>query len=103
IQKPNAELVTEGIERLEPAGGRTRDGRLPARDVLVLATAFRAARFVRPMGVIGEGGRALDVRWSKRPDAYLSIAVPGFPHFFMLNRPDGPVGNFSPIYVADAR
>jgi cation diffusion facilitator CzcD-associated flavoprotein CzcO len=101
IQKPNAELVTEGIERLEPAGVRTRDGRLHALDVLVLATGFRADRFVRPMGVIGEGGRALDVRWSKRPDAYLSIAVPGFPNFFMLNGPNGPVGNFSLIEVAE--
>ncbi len=30
IQRPNATLVTEGIERIEPAGVRTRDGR-PAR------------------------------------------------------------------------
>ena len=101
IQKPNAELVTEGIERVLPGGVRTRDGRLHELDVLVLATGFRADRFVRPMQVIGQAGRTLDARWSQRPDAYLSVSVPGFPNFFMLNGPNGPVGNFSLIEVAE--
>ena len=35
------------------------------------------------------------------PIAYLSISVPGFPNFFMLNGPNGPVGNFSLIEVAE--
>jgi cation diffusion facilitator CzcD-associated flavoprotein CzcO len=101
IQKPNAELVTAGIERVEKQGVRTRDGRLHELDVCVLATGFRADRFVRPMQVTGEAGASLDARWAKRPDAYLSVAVPGFPNFFMLNGPNGPVGNFSLIEVAE--
>ncbi len=101
IQKPNAELVTEGIECVVPGGVRTRDGQLVELDVLVLATGFRVDRFVRPMQVIGHGGLELDARWSQRPDAYLSISVPGFPNFFMLNGPNGPVGNFSLIEVAE--
>jgi cation diffusion facilitator CzcD-associated flavoprotein CzcO len=101
IQQPNAELETAGIERIEPRGVCTREGRLHELDVLVLATGFRADRFVRPIGVLGENGAALDARWAKRPDAYLSIAVPGFPNFFMLNGPNGPVGNFSLIEVAE--
>ena len=35
------------------------------------------------------------------PQAYLSISIPGFPNFFMLNGPNGPVGNFSLIEVAE--
>jgi hypothetical protein len=31
----------------------------------------------------------------------LSISVPGFPNFYMLNGPNGPVGNFSLIEVAE--
>jgi cation diffusion facilitator CzcD-associated flavoprotein CzcO len=101
IQKPNAELVTDGIARVEPRGVRTRDGRLHELDVLVLATGFRADRFLRPMHVIGRGGARLDDVWAMRPVAYLSISIPDFPNLFMLNGPNGPVGNFSLIEVAE--
>jgi len=101
IQKPNAEVVTEGIERVETSGVRTRDGRLHELDILVLATGFRVDRFVRPMQVVGRDGLRLDTVWAQRPSAYLSISVPGFPNFFMLNGPNGPVGNFSLIEVAE--
>ena len=91
----------EGIERVEPGGVRTRDGRLHPLDVLVLATGFRADRFLRPIEVIGREGLRLDRVWSERPSAYLSISIPGFPNLFMLNGPNGPVGNFSLIEVAE--
>jgi cation diffusion facilitator CzcD-associated flavoprotein CzcO len=101
IQKPQAELVTEAIERVEPRGVRTRDGRLHELDVLVLATGFQVDRFMRPMQVIGRDGLDLDQAWADRPFAYLSISIPGFPNLFMLNGPNGPVGNFSLIEVAE--
>ena len=101
MQKPSAALVTEAIERVEPPGVRTTDGTLHELDVLVLATGFKADAFVRPMTVVGRGDRTLDAAWSARPEAYLSVSVPGFPNFFMLNGPNGPVGNFSLIGVAE--
>jgi cation diffusion facilitator CzcD-associated flavoprotein CzcO len=101
IQKPNAELVTEAIERVEPGGVRTKDGALHELDVLVLATGFRADRFMRPIQVIGRDGARLDEAWAARPVAYLSISIPQFPNLFMLNGPNGPVGNFSLIEVAE--
>jgi cation diffusion facilitator CzcD-associated flavoprotein CzcO len=101
IQRPNAELVTEPIERIEPAGIRTRDGKLHELDVLVLATGFIADAFMRPMHVIGRGGQSLERAWTPRPNAYLSVSIPEFPNFFMLNGPNGPVGNFSLIEVAE--
>ncbi|HUO48437.1 MAG TPA: NAD(P)/FAD-dependent oxidoreductase [Acidimicrobiales bacterium] len=101
IQRPNAELVTDHIERIEPGGVRTADGRLHELDVLVLATGFQVDAFVRPIRVRGRGGIELDDVWAKRPEAYLAISVPEFPNFFMLNGPNGPVGNFSLIEVAE--
>ena len=101
IQRPNASVVTAGIERIEPAGVRTLDGRLHELDVLVLATGFRADRFVRPMHVVGRDGADLDDAWAAGPQAHLSVTVPGFPNFFLLNGPNGPVGNFSLIDVAE--
>lgn len=101
MQEPGVELVTEAIERIEPGGIRTADDTLHELDVLVFATGFRADAFVRPMEVTGSGGRTLAAEWTPRPNAYLSITVPGFPNFFLLNGPNGPVGNFSLIEVAE--
>jgi len=101
MQRPNAHLATEGIVRVVPKGVLTADGRVHELDVLVLATGFKVDRFVRPTKVLGEGGLDLDEVWADGPLAYLSIGVPGFPNFFMLNGPNGPVGNFSLIDVAE--
>jgi cation diffusion facilitator CzcD-associated flavoprotein CzcO len=93
--------VTSPIDRVEASGIRTEDGVLRPLDVLVLATGFRVDRFLRPIKVIGEHGLDLDDVWAERPSAYLSLSVPGFPNLFMLNGPNGPVGNFSLIEVAE--
>lgn len=101
IQHPDSTLVTDKIVGIEPAGIRTADGTLHELDVLVLATGFKVDSFMRPISVVGEGGRTLDDAWRQRPEAYLSISIPGFPNFLMLNGPNGPVGNFSLIGVAE--
>jgi len=101
IQKPNAEVVTEPIRAVEAKGVRTADGRLHELDVLVLATGFKVDAFVRPISVTGRDGVELDTVWADRPEAYLAISVPEFANFFMLNGPNGPVGNFSLIGVAE--
>lgn len=101
IQRPNAALVTSGIARVEPAGVRTADGILHELDVLVLATGFDGHAFMRPMEVVGEGGRTLEQAWSGANEAYRSVAVPGFPNFFMLIGPNSPIGNFSVIMISE--
>ena len=101
IQRPNTHLVTEGIERIEAKGVRTRDGVLHELDVLVLATGFRVDRFVRPMQVFGRSGASLDAIWKDGPFAYMAISVPELPNFFLLQGPNSPVGNFSLIEVAE--
>ena len=83
-----------------PTGIRTEHG-FVALDVLVLATGFKADAFMRPMRVTGRAGTTLQDVWAQRPNAYLSISIPEFPNFFMLNGPNGPVGNFSLIEVAE--
>lgn len=101
ISLPSSRLVTETIDRIEPAGVRTSDGERHDLDVLVLATGFRVDRFLRPITVVGSDNLALDDVWHERPSAYLSVSIPGFPNLFMLNGPNGPVGNFSLIDVAE--
>ncbi len=101
FQLPTAELVDAPIERVEPTGVRTNDGVLHELDVLTLATGFKVDSFMRPMEITGVDGLALDDVWAERPTAYMSVAVPGFPNFFMLNGPNSPVGNFSLVKTAE--
>jgi len=101
IQRPNAHLVTEPIERVEAGGVRTADGSLHGLDLIVLATGFRVDRFLRPIEVIGRAGTRVDDVWGRRPSAYLSVSIPEFPNLFLVNGPNGPVGNFSLIDVAE--
>ena len=102
IQAPNAELVTEAIERIVPEGVRTKDGELHELDVLVLATGFHADAFMRPMA--GDRARRPDPRRRRGPSgrtrtcrsrsrtSRTSSCSTG---------PNGPVGNFSLIEVAE--
>ncbi len=101
VQAETVEIVTDSIERIEPEGVRTADGRLHELDVLVLATGFKVDSFMRPMTITGADGVDLDDVWAQRPSAYMAITLPGFPNFFMLNGPNSPVGNFSLIQTAE--
>ena len=101
IQHRDSSLVRTDIERIEAEGIRTVDGELHRLDVIALATGFRADQFMRPMHITGRGGLELEEYWAERPQAYLAISMPDFPNFFMLNGPNGPVGNFSLIDIAE--
>ncbi len=101
ISRANAHLITEGIVRVEPDGVRTADGVLHKLDVLVLATGFNPAAFILPTRVTGEHGVDLEQHWGGAPRAHRAVAVPGFPNFWLLEGPTGPVGNLSLIIVSE--
>lgn len=101
IQRDNAHLVRSDIQRIEATGIRTEDGVLHEVDVIALATGFRTDQFMRPMKIRGRNAADLETLWAERPVAYLAISMPDFPNFFMLNGPNGPVGNFSLIDIAE--
>lgn len=101
IQKDNAALVTESIERIVPGGVVTSDGKTHELDILVLATGFKAHNFMRPMTMTGVGGLTLEEAWDVAPRGYRSVAIPGFPNFFMLVGPNTPIGNFSLIATSE--
>jgi cation diffusion facilitator CzcD-associated flavoprotein CzcO len=102
MQRPTVELVTDRIDHVEPAG-ILAGGRRYEPDAIVLATGFDAHAFVRPMRLIGEDGHTLDESWRRGPRAYRTVAVPGFPNFFMLIGPHSPIGNHSLIAIAETQ
>lgn len=101
IQRSHAHVEVTSIKHMEPRGVRLSDGRLQELDVLIFATGFDAHRFVRPIDVIGTAGMRLDDAWRNGTKTHRSLALPGFPNFFMLIGPNSPIGNFSLIMVAE--
>lgn len=101
IQKPNAHLVTEGIGGLEEGGIKTKDGQLHELDVIVFATGFDPAAYMRPMEFLGRGGVSIDEAWKKKIQAYRSMMIPQFPNFFLMLGPNSPIGNYSVISMSE--
>ena len=102
LKRPNVELVSDDIERIEPEGVKGAGGRLHRADVIVFGTGFRASEFLMPMRVTGRGGADLHETWAGDARAYNGACVPGFPNLFCIYGPNtNIVVNGSIIYFAE--
>jgi 4-hydroxyacetophenone monooxygenase len=105
ITRPNVELVTEDIERIEPRGVVTSDGTLREADIVVLATGFKVSLMAARLNVTGKDGRNLADVWADdNPSAHLGITVPGFPNLFSMQGPNTGLGHGgSAIFQAECQ
>ena len=103
MQRDDVELVTAGIDHVERRGIVTDDGVLHETDIIVLATGFDTHAFFRPMELIGRDGICANDVWRDGPRAYQTVALSGFPNFFMMLGPHSPVGNLTLTTVAESQ
>jgi cation diffusion facilitator CzcD-associated flavoprotein CzcO len=103
LQRPNAELVTDAIARLEPEGLVTAAGAHHPVDCIIWATGFRTNDFMFPMEVTGRQGLGLHESWAGRPHAHLGICVPGFPNMFILYGPNTNTSGGSIIFYLETQ
>jgi len=103
LQRPNAELVTDAIREVTARGIVTVDGRERPVDAIVYATGFKASEFLAPMAIRGRQGQDLHAVWKDGAEAYLGIAVSGFPNLFMLYGPNTNLGHNSIIYMLESQ
>ncbi|KAF2460341.1 hypothetical protein BDY21DRAFT_280493 [Lineolata rhizophorae] len=101
LTEDNVDYIKTEIERIEPTGVRTQDGKLHEIDVLVCATGFQSSA-PPPFGVRGLGGRTLVDKWADRADSYLSLATDGFPNLFMMMGPNSAIGSGSLTMMFEA-
>jgi cyclohexanone monooxygenase len=71
--------------------------------VVLCATGYAAADYLGQIDVVGEGLSTLRDTWGGGAYAYLGMAVPGFPNFFMLYGPNTNVGSNSVIFMLEAQ
>ena len=103
MARSNVSLVTEPIERIEPAGVRTTDGVLHEVDAIVYGTGFDTLQFLGAGDVTGQQGRSLREAWRDAPEAYLGMTVAGFPNFFMLYGPNTNLGHNSILLMLECQ
>lgn len=88
LLRPNVELVTDRVERVE-SDGVVAGGRKYPADVLVLATGFQTKRMLAPMHIVGAEGKSIRELWGDEdPRAHRGITVPGFPNFYIIYGPN---------------
>jgi cyclohexanone monooxygenase len=92
LTRPNVDAVASPAKAL-----RTRSL------VVVCATGYAAADYLGQIDVVGEAGTSLHDIWRDGAYAYLGMAVPGFPNFFMLYGPNTNVGSNSVIFMLEAQ
>ncbi|THV03942.1 cyclohexanone monooxygenase [Dendrothele bispora CBS 962.96] len=92
VQLPHVNLITEGIKTVTPTSIITEDGQERSVDRIILATGFDTS-FRPAYNLRGRNGLSLSDLWAKRPKAYISVAVHGFPNMFLMGC--GPTVNYA--------
>ena len=103
IQKPNVDLVTEGIASFTDKGVVTKDGKEHAADVVILATGFKPFDILDTIDVTGPSGGSLRDAWRAGVAAHRTVMAPGFPNFFLLLGPNSALGHNSVILMIEAQ
>src|SRR5205823_7066034 len=103
LTQPHVEVVSSPARSLRGRSLVTDDGTELDVDVVLCATGYAAADYLGQIVVTGERGVTLRETWSDGAYAYLGMAVPGFPNFFMLYGPNTNVGSNSVIFMLEAQ
>jgi cyclohexanone monooxygenase len=103
LSQLHVEVLSSPARYLRERSLVMQDGTERDVDVVVCATGYAAADYLGEIEVTGEHGTTLREVWCDGAHAYLGMAVPGFPNFFMLYGPNTNVGSNSVIFVLEAQ
>jgi cation diffusion facilitator CzcD-associated flavoprotein CzcO len=101
IMRPDVDVVTAGVDRIEDGVVVTVDGERHPVDTLIFGTGFRSTEFLSPLKITGRQGRDLNEVWADGARAFLGLAVPGFPNLFMLYGPNTNLGHNSILFMIE--
>jgi len=103
LVRDNVEVVTEHILRVTEDAVVTADGREHPVDAIIYGTGFVTTSFLAPIEVVGRDDIALEDVWKEGAEAYLGVAVSGFPNFFLLYGPNTNLGHNSIIFMIECQ
>lgn len=104
LQKPNVELVTDAVTRIEADAVLTADGRRYPIDMIIFGTGYDAQRPFSHLPIRGTDGRTLEEVWAQDgKTALLGTTIAGFPNFFLITGPYTGGGHNSQIFMIEAQ
>ncbi len=105
LRRGNVTLIPAALERVEGDRLIGANGQTCRADAIALATGFRARDFLPGMTVIGPDGVHLHDRWKAAggPEAYLGLALPGFPNLFFVYGPNTNLGHNSILFMIECQ
>ncbi|HPU38283.1 MAG TPA: NAD(P)/FAD-dependent oxidoreductase [Microthrixaceae bacterium] len=101
LMRPDVDVVTSGIDRIEDGAVITADGARHPVDTLIFGTGFRSTEFLSPLKITGRSGKDLNDVWANGARAFLGLAVPEFPNLFMLYGPNTNLGHNSILFMIE--
>ncbi|MCF2571146.1 flavin-containing monooxygenase [Brevibacterium sp. UCMA 11754] len=103
LTRANVELETDPIKQITETGIITDSGRAHELDAIVYGTGFDSQTFNGTTAVIGRDGVTLGERWGDDPEAFLGMAVDGFPNMFLVYGPNTNLNHNSVISMLEAQ
>jgi cation diffusion facilitator CzcD-associated flavoprotein CzcO len=103
LDRPNVEVLTDGIREVRPSSIVTAEGEEREVDTIILGTGFKVTDIPAAEYIRGRDGRTLAETWQGSPQAYLGTSVAGFPNLFFLLGPNTGSGHTSVVYMIEAQ
>jgi cation diffusion facilitator CzcD-associated flavoprotein CzcO len=102
LNRDNVLVESSGIDKIELAGVRSKDGVLHEADIIVFATGFDIdGHILRSIEINGSGGISLADAWAEGPEAFCGSSIVGFPNYWMVTGPNTGVGTTSVVYMIE--
>ena len=103
LQKDHVQLVNRAVKAVTKNGITDADDKSRNFDVIIYATGFNPFNILSSMEVKGPGGTTLSESWQENIRSHKTVAVSGFPNFFMLLGPNSALGHNSVILMIEAQ
>jgi cation diffusion facilitator CzcD-associated flavoprotein CzcO len=104
LDRPNADVVTEGIAEIRANSIVGGDGVERPVDVIILGTGFDTKAMATSVAIHGEDGRTLGDEWARTGiQAHRGTMVAGFPNLFFLLGPNTGLGHNSVVFMIECQ
>ena len=104
LERPNVELIADGVHEICPQGIRMKNGETINADVIIYGTGFHTTSFKDVFEVRGRDYRSLFEEWNaKGGEAYFGTAVSGFPNLLYMVGPNSGLGHNSIIHMMESQ